>query len=132
MMLVANPHPILSDRRRTTLALLICGWLILVQPGLSFYWLIDPHLHAEIDEALYGQSPDGATLPGHDQHVPHQHPVSQGIPVSAPLYVNPFGREFYRRLFTPAIAPALCNRCTSLAVFATSIVLTPPDQPPRA
>ncbi len=104
---------------------------MLVQPGLSYYWLIDPQIHAEIDAEEYGQTPDGHTLPGHEQHAPHDHPAGQGIVVSAPLLINPFGAEFYQALFAPAKSPALCDRCPNLAVFASSIALDPPEQPPR-
>jgi hypothetical protein len=104
---------------------------MLVQPGMSHYWLIDPHLHAEVDAELYGQTPDGKTLPGHEPHAPHDHPASQGIVVSDPLLLNLFGPEFYQTLLAPARSLALGDRCLNLAVFATSIALAPPDQPPR-
>ena len=62
--------------------LIVSVWLALVQPGMSYFWLIDPALHAEIDKELYGQLPDGETLPGHEHHAPHEHPASEGTTVS--------------------------------------------------
>lgn len=129
-----NPHPRSSVPRSglsVALSLIVSGWLMLVQPGLSHYWLIDPHIHAEIDAALYGQTPDGETLPGHESHAPHQHPVNLGIIVSAPLLIDPFGAEFYRAVFAPATSPALCRRCLGVLIVAKSISLAPPEQPPR-
>lgn len=129
-----NPHPRSALPRSglsVALSLIVSGWLMLVQPGLSHYWLIDPHIHAEIDEALYGQTPDGETLPGHESHAPHQHPVNLGIIVSAPLLIDPFGAEFYRAVFAPATSPALCRRCLGVLIVAKSISLAPPEQPPR-
>lgn len=129
-----NPHPRSALPRSglsVALSLIVSGWLMLVQPGLSHYWLIDPHIHAEIDAALYGQTPDGETLPGHESHAPHQHPVNLGIIVSAPLLIDPFGAEFYRAVFAPATSPALCRRCLGVLIVAKSISLAPPEQPPR-
>lgn len=69
-------------RVRQLVCLLACGWVVVVPPGLSYYWLIDPEIHAQIDVERYGQSPHGQTLPGFLERPPHEHPASLGIGVS--------------------------------------------------
>ncbi len=107
-------------------------WLAFVQPGMSYFGLIDPATHAQIDAQLYGQRPDGATLPGHDYHPPHEHPTSPGITVSGLPLVNPFGAAFYHTLLSAAERLALQGQRLQTEVIAQVIALAPPDQPPRA
>ncbi len=111
--------------------LIIVLWLAFVQPGMSGYWLIDPGVHARIDAELYGQLPDGETLPGHDPQLPHEHSIILGTTVSGLTLVNPFGAAFYCALLSPAQRLAVLDRRAELAVIPQSIALTPPDQPPR-
>lgn len=111
--------------------LIMVGWLALMQPGMSIYSLMSPEEHAEIDAALYGQTPDGHTLPGHDQHAPHDHPANQGTPVPGGTYANPFDAAFYRALLSPAQRLALFDQRVELAAIAQLITIGPPDQPPR-
>lgn len=111
--------------------LIIALWLAFVQPGMSGYWLIDPGVHARIDAELYGQLPDGETLPGHEPQLPHEHSIILGTTVSGLTLVNPFGAAFYCVLLSPAQRLALLDRRAELAVIPQSITLTPPDQPPR-
>lgn len=110
----------------------VAMWLAFVQPGMSYYWLIDSEVHAQIDAELYGQRPDGETLPGHAPHPPHEHPVSPGMSVSGSTLANPFDAAFYRMLLSPAQRLALFNQCAELEVAAQSITLEPPDHPPRS
>ena len=112
--------------------LMVVSWLTFAQPGTSPYWLIDPIVHAQIDAELYGQLPDGETLPGHASQPPHQHPVNQGVSVSGLTFAHPFDAAFYRTLLSPAQQLALLARPIELSVFAHSITLDPPDQPPRS
>jgi hypothetical protein len=114
---------------RTIISLLIGAWLMVVQPGLSYFWLITPGVHAEIDAELYGQSPAGETLPGHAPHAPHDHSGNFGTTI--PQIANPFNAIFYLSLLAPAQRPALRGWRLELAVSADSIVIAPPDQPPR-
>jgi hypothetical protein len=117
---------------RPVVRLLVCGWLALMQPGMSVYSLMPPEEHAEIDKELYGQTPDGRTLPGHEQHAPHDHPANQGTPVPDSTYFNPFDAAFYHALLAPAQRPALRGQPPETDVIAQSITIEPPDQPPRA
>ena len=112
--------------------LIVAVWLAFVQPGVSYYWWIDPAIHVQIDAELYGQRPDGETLPGHEHHPPHEHPANPGITVSDLTLANPFGAAFYRTLLSPAERLALVGQRSELAVIAQQIALAPPDQPPRA
>jgi hypothetical protein len=112
--------------------LIVSGWLALMQPGMSIYSLMSPEEHADIDKELYGQLPDGETLPGHEHHPPHEHPVNQGMSVPGLTFTNPFDAGYYRSLFAPAQCPALRGQRIELAVIAQSIAIAPPDQPPRA
>lgn len=117
---------------RPAVYVLVCGWLALMQPGMSMYSLISPEEHAEIDEELYGQTPDGHTLPGHEQHAPHDHPTNQGTTVPDSTYFNPFDAAFYHSLLSPAQRPALHGQRLDADVIAQAITIAPPDQPPRA
>jgi hypothetical protein len=117
---------------RMIISLLIAAWLMVVQPGMSYYWLINPDVHAEIDAAVYGQSPSGQTLPGHAPHAPHDHPGNLGTTVPQVTFDNPFGAAFYQSLLLPARRPALHGWRLETVINAESIVIAPPDQPPRA
>ncbi|HTP11049.1 MAG TPA: hypothetical protein VMP08_22500 [Anaerolineae bacterium] len=75
--------------------------------------------------------PDGATLPGHAHHPPHEHPSSPGIIVSGLTLANPFDAAFYRTLLAPAERLALPGQRLEMEVIAEAIALAPPDQPPR-
>jgi hypothetical protein len=99
---------------------------------MSYFWLIDPALHAEIDKELYDQLPDGETLPGHEHHPPHEHPVSQGTTVPALTIASPFSTAVYQSLLAAAQRPALRSLRVEADVIAESIAIEPPDQPPRA
>jgi len=112
--------------------LLVCAWLAIMQPGMSMYSLVSPEVHAEVDEELYGQTPDGHTLPGHAEHAPHDHPANPGTPVPDSTFINPFDAAFYRALLEPAQRPALHDQRPETAIFAESITIEPPEQPPRA
>ena len=117
---------------QTIISLLIAAWLMVMQPGMSYYGLINPDVHAEIDATLYGQSPSGETLPGHVPHAPHDHPGNLGTTIPQVTLDNPFGAAFYQSLLLPARRLALHGRWLEMAVSAESIVIAPPDQPPRA
>jgi hypothetical protein len=112
--------------------LIVAIWLAFVQPSMSYYWLIDPAVHAQIDAELYGQRPDGETLPGYVPHPPHEHPANPSITISGLTLSNPFGSAFYRALLSPAERLALVGQRSELAVIVQQIALAPPDQPPRA
>ncbi|MFN8597097.1 MAG: hypothetical protein U0559_13060 [Anaerolineae bacterium] len=115
-----------------TLNLLIGAWLILVQPGMSYYWLISPHVHAEIDAELYGQSPTGETLPGHTPHLPHQHPISPGMTAPESTISNPVDLGVRASIWSAAQQLALLNRVFEISEAVESLVIEPPRQPPRA
>jgi len=117
---------------RSMICLFVCAWLALMQPGMSIYSVMSPALHAEIDEELYGQTIDGQTLPGHEHHAPHDHPVNPGTPVPGTTYINPFDAAFYRSLLSLALRPALHGQRLDVDVIAQSISIEPPEQPPRA
>jgi hypothetical protein len=116
---------------RPVICALVCSWLMLMQPGMSAYWLINPDVHARIDEAAYGQAPDGETLPGHEQHAPHDHPTGMGTTVPELTLLNPFDTAFYDTLLAPARRPAVRGQHLDADVIAHSITVAPPDQPPR-
>ena len=111
--------------------LLICSWLAFMQPGMSYYWLMDPHLHAEIDAEEYGQLPNGQTLPGQPWHPPHEHPTSFGASVEGLTLRNPFDEVFYNTVFSAAQRPALRGLRVDSSALGQSITVEPPDQPPR-
>lgn len=117
---------------RLLIGLTICIWVALVQPGLSYFWLIDSDEHTKIDADLYGQTPDGRTLPGHPWHPPHQHPTSLSLGAFELMQQNAFDAEFYAKVFSPAIWLALQSDLLEVQVIAQPIDLPPPDQPPRA
>ena len=116
---------------RVLLCLIVASWLAFAQPGTSYFALIDPIIHAQIDAERYGQQPDGETLPGHEPRPPHEHPAVPGITVPGLTLVNPFGSAFYTALLSPAQRLALLDRRVEMAVITQSITLEPPDQPPR-
>jgi hypothetical protein len=107
-------------------------WLALVQPGLSSYWLLDPHTHAQIDADRYGQEPDGEPLPGRPWHPPHEHPSSGGLPVSSMVLLNAFDAAFYQTVFLPAQCPALRDERSEAAVLAKSVAWLLLEHPPCA
>ncbi len=121
-----------ANRLWQLIAVMSCAWLMLVQPGVSYYWLIDSHLHAEIDADRYGQTPDGRTLPGRSQHPPHEHPSSEGVTNSEAVSSNGFDAAFYAALFAEANRPSLQGRRLELAVIALAVVRDPPEHPPCA
>ncbi len=112
--------------------LIVSGWLAFVQPGLSYYWLIDPHVHAEIDADRYGQLPDGRMLPRHPYEPPHDHPSSGGLPITQAIQ---FENEVVRRsqaIFWEANRPSLQPRYAEAAAIPRAVLLDPPEPPPRA
>ena len=66
------------------------------------------------------------------KHPPHEHPISPGLCVSGITLTNPFDAVFYRMLLSPAQHLALLGQRVEAGVFAQSITLEPPDQPPRS
>ena len=117
---------------RSFVCLIVCGWLALVQPGLSYYWLIDPQAHAEIDAERYDQLPDGRMLPGHPYHPPHEHPSSDGLPATHPVTLNEDAGAYSSMIFWEANRPALQSSNAEAAVIARAVFLDPPEHPPRA
>jgi hypothetical protein len=89
------------------LCVVACFWLMLVQPGLSYFWLIDPDLHAQIDAERYGQALDGEALPESPRRPLHDHPFAAGIPIPATSLRNAFDAAFYTRVFSAAHRPSL-------------------------
>jgi hypothetical protein len=120
-----------SNLLRQVIGLLTCLWLMLVQPGMSYYWLIDPHLHAEMDAEDYGQLPDGQPLPGQPWRPPHQHPTNEGTIVTGIVLHNVFDSAFYQVVLSAAENPALAGCRSEAAVIAESVTPAPPDHPPR-
>ena len=117
---------------RSFVCLIVCGWLALVQPGLSYYWLIDPHVHAEIDAERYDQLPDGRMLPGHPYHPPHEHPSSDGLSTTHPAAFDDDVSACSFAICWEANRPALQGRHAEAAVIARAVFLDPPEHPPRA
>jgi hypothetical protein len=118
---------------KTTLAaLFVCIGLALVQPGVSYYWLIDPQVHAQIDEELYGQAPDGHPLPDRPRHPPHTHPTNDGDQTSVMRPSTDFHMVFQSAVLAAAQCPALNGKCLELLDQAQSVVCDLPDPPPRA
>jgi hypothetical protein len=115
-----------------SLSLFLSVWVSVVQPGLSYFWLIDPDVHAEIDAEEYGQTPDGRMLPGHPWHPPHDHPSSAGLSITDLVQQNAFDAAFYATVFSPAERPALQDRLLEVEMLVKSSDMPPPDQPPRA
>lgn len=108
----------------------VCAWLVLVPPGLSYYWLIDPEVHVEVDADRYGQTLDGRTLPGYPERPPHEHPVSAAMVVSALLLTAIFG-VVYGDVLVAAQRPWLHSRRFEAGLIGESIALPPPKPPPR-
>lgn len=121
-----------SSTARLIIALITGMWVALVQPGLSYFWLLDPQVHADIDAEEYGQTPDGRTLPGHPWHPPHDHPSGAALSISDLIQQNAFDARFYAKVFAPADRPSLQDQPIEIAVLATAVDLAPPDLPPRA
>jgi hypothetical protein len=117
---------------RLLIGLTICIWVALIQPGVSYFWLIDSDEHAKIDADLYAQTPDGRTLPGHPWHPPHDHPTSVSLGAFELMQQNAFDAEFYDKVFSPAVRLSLQPDRFEVAVIAQPIDLAPPDIPPRA
>lgn len=117
---------------RRTIIPLACLWLMLLQPGMSYYWLIDPNVHARIDAELYGQLPDGQPLPGRPWQPAHEHPTSDGAALSDLILHNSFDSAFYWAVLSPATQPALAGFRSEADVIAESIAPAPPDHPPRS
>ena len=122
------------DLVRFGVACLISSWLMFAQPGISPYALIDPAVHAEIDAEVYGQTIDGQPLPGHecDQHHPHDHPGSSGLPTPELSLHSAFDYAFHTIVCAAAGEPALNSERHEADVIAESITLVPLDPPPRA
>jgi hypothetical protein len=113
------------------ICVVVSVWLALVQPGMSYFWLVNPAVHARLDKELYGQTPDGATLPGHARQLPHQHPAGFGTSVPDLTILNPFDAAFYHTLSGAAQRPALHSRLNEADVSARSVVIKPSPHPPR-
>ncbi len=113
-------------------SLIVCGWLAFVQPGLSDYGWIDPHVHAEIDAERYGQLPDGRMLPGYPYHPPHEHPRSDGLPTTHPITLDDDASAYAWMIFWAANRPSLQGTHAEAAVIASAVFLDPPEHPPRA
>jgi hypothetical protein len=122
------------DLARTIIACLIGSWLMVAQPGVSPYALIDPAVHTAIDAEVYGQTIDGRPLPGHerDHHLPHHHPGGSGLPTPNLSLPNVFDHAFYLNVLAPGKQRALSSERCEAAVIAESITLVPLDPPPRA
>jgi hypothetical protein len=127
----ARARGLLCHQARIATCLIVAAWLAFAQPGMSYYWLIDYEVHAQIDAELYGQRPDGETLPGHEHHLPHDHPIMPGISIPDLTLANPFDASFYELLLSPAQRLALFGQRVELDVIVQSIAIAPPDQPPR-
>lgn len=124
--------PSFCRRARTFTCLIVVAWLAFAQPGTSYYGLIDPAVHAQIDAERYGQTSHGETLPGHEHQPPHDHPVVQGVSISGLTVANPFDAAFYQALLSPGQRLALFAQRVELAVIGQAITLKPLDQPPRS
>ena len=117
---------------RLLVCLIICGWLAFVQPGLSYYWLIDPNVHAEIDAERYGQLPDGRVLPGHPYQPPHEHPSSGGLPITQVIQFENEVARCSQAIFWEANRPSLQDHYAEAAAIPLAVFLDPPEPPPRA
>ncbi len=129
---VQQYHQPASDLAQLLVCLIVCGWLAVVQPGVSYYWLIDPHVHAEIDAERYGQLPDGRMLPGHPYQPPHEHPSSGSLPTTQAI---PFENEVahcFQAIFWEANRPSLQYRYVEAAAIPRAVFLDTPEPPPRA
>jgi len=110
---------------------LACAGLTLVQPGVSSTWLIGAHHHAAIDADLYGQTPDGHTLPGHAERLPHQHSADDGLPNSEVIPLPCFDAAYVAAILWEANRPSLQECRSDAAVIASAVFLEPPEHPPR-
>jgi hypothetical protein len=119
------------DLARQFVCLVVCGWLAFVQPGLSYYWLIDPQVNAEVDAELYGQRPDGRMLPGRPYQPPHEHPSNGGLPATDPVTLNADASAYSRAIFWGANRPSLQNSYAEVAVIVCAVFPDPPEHPPR-
>ncbi len=126
-----NRQPVCS-LAQLFVCLIVCGWVAFVQPGLSYYWLLDPHLHAEIDAERYGQMPDGRMLPGHPYQPPHEHPSSGGLPTTQAIQFENEGALYFWAIFWEANRPSLQNRYAEATAIPRGVFLDPPEPPPRA
>ncbi len=112
--------------------LLVCGWLALVPPGLSYYWLINPQRHAKIDAERYDQLPDGRMLSGHPYQPPHEHPSSGGLPTIPSVQLDNKVVLYSQAIFWEANRPSLQNSYSEAAAIASAVFLDLPEHPPRA
>lgn len=117
---------------RSLVCAMACGWVMLVPPGLSYYWLIDPEAHAEIDAGLYGQTPDGRTLPGYPERPPHEHPASAAMSVAAIPLASVYHTAAAYDVFASAQQPWLGDKHIDAEVIAESAAVSPLERPPRA
>jgi hypothetical protein len=124
-------HQPVCGLARPLVCLIVCGWLALVQPGLSYYWLIDPYMHAKIDAERYDQLPDGRMLPGHPYHPPHEHPGSGGLSITHLVMLETDASACSRVIFWEAHRPSLQDNYAELAVILWDVHLDPPEPPPR-
>ena len=104
---------------------------MVVPPGLSFYWLIDPEIHAQIDADRYGQTPDGRTLPGRPGRPAHDHLASPAVSVSALSLASIFQFAAYHDPYTSADCSSPGSQPTDHAAIGESIALPPLERPPR-
>jgi hypothetical protein len=114
------------------MAVVACAGLTLVQPGVSSTWLIGTRQHAKIDADLYGQTPDGRTLPGHAEHPPHQHSADDGLPNSVVIVLQRFEVGYAAAILSEANRPSLQDRRSDATVIASAVFLEPLEHPPRA
>jgi hypothetical protein len=112
--------------------IMACAGLILVQPGVSSTWLLDAHRHTEIDADLYGQTPDGHTLPGRAAHPPHSHPADDSAPGPDVTPLQHFAVAYTAAILSEANRPSLEDCRSDAEVIAAAIFLDPPEHPPRA
>ena len=108
-----------------------CTGLMLIQPGVSATWLLDAHRHAAIDADVYGQTPDGRTLPGRAAHPPHSHPADDSLPGPEIAPLRPFNAAAAAAILSEANRPSLGDRRSDAEVIAAAIFLDPPEHPPR-
>jgi hypothetical protein len=123
--------PMVTRLMQWIMVALACAGLTLVQPGVSSTWLLDAHQHAAIDADLYGQSPDGHTLPGHAEHPPHQHSADEGLPNSVVIVLQRFDVGYAAAIYWEANRSSLQDCRSEAAVIASVVFLQPPEHPPR-
>ncbi len=131
-------HRLLRDIRRVrcltqpVISLIVCGWLALLQPGMSDYWLINPQVHAAIDAEAYSQLPDGRPLPGYPARPPHSHPGNDGLTYASEVLIVGLGMPSFDEVFVEADRPSLQGSRSEVAVIVAAVFLDPPEHPPRA